>query len=833
MLSEAKKLDAFGFNVLPAKVGGKAPTISWKNHQDHRTTDRLQVWFPGKKASNYWVMCGRVSGVVVLDIDSPEAEKFWRARIADEMDATTCSKTSKGHHYWFSIEADDPVASWSHHDTETGLQFDVRADGAGVIAPPSVHESGFAYVWVRDPAHLQPLPLLLRGTHKIDEIARPDGVRSMLRKLLEDPPKGEGGRNVWLASVAGHYAKRDYHARDLFDLETSDANNRLTPPLSEAEYKKTIESIWAREHEKISAIKASLENGYLISAEDHLLTPIRYKKDDEWVNDLAPWSNFDLRALGVMEGEDVARTYDVEVVRQYKGDTVTELLGSAEIVDSRQLDRWLAQQAVAIMPPPQTEVHSKIKAGARILAYLESQDPPKFSVVRSLGWSHDAFICHEGLIRADGLHGFAGTKPAPNLRTWAPFRYGFVDEAEAVRVLNEVLSFHHSRVASVFGAWWAACLLKPQLQLLSSQFPFMALEAPSESGKTTGMFSKLIQLNGNAQGQTSYTTASLRNAISGHHSGIVWIDDQDSIEPLGQLLRNATAEGSYTKMSEDRRNPETVILAAPILVTGEALQMSDQKALRDRAVLLQVPSPTQRRSTHDKDRLQWDDVVALTQQYPDLTVMAGTMVQLALRHAGQVQELPNLRGAEGKRFGDKIAILRVGARVLARMTGDLGHVDEVDAWVDEQEDTGNENSLTLKILPIALAALNWPSAIEPGIHGGPPTPVLVRDPDEQAFGVWYSVDGLAEWWFKHKNGRIEVRTETKDALTQQARAMGSPTRRRFNIGHDANKKVWCWRLPDDVAEKVLARSQGADSEDGPGEGPVTPLSLFEGSDDPT
>jgi Bifunctional DNA primase/polymerase, N-terminal len=57
------------------------------------------------------------------------------------------ARTARGMHFFFRL--DKPMKSWSRHEGD--LQFDVRADGAGVILPPSVHHTGADYGWDRTP----------------------------------------------------------------------------------------------------------------------------------------------------------------------------------------------------------------------------------------------------------------------------------------------------------------------------------------------------------------------------------------------------------------------------------------------------------------------------------------------------------------------------------------------------------------------------------------------------------------------------------------------------------------------------------------------------------
>jgi hypothetical protein len=804
--SAAQELDANGWNVYPAKIGGKSPTVKWKQYQHERTTELIPRWFGHERPVNYWVACGAISHLLVLDVDSPEADSYWHEQCGDLLDRTACVITSKGHHYYFRLEG--VVASWSVHDGP--LSFDVRAEGTGVIAPPSTHANGHQYRWLRGPENLQDAPDILLGVGRPTESngdtspALPVQERSMLTDLLEHPPQ-QGGRNVWLAQVAGHYAKHNRDTHDLYLTHCELANRLLPNPLEQAEFTKTVDSIWNKEHSKTAAEidTADEDNGYLLPGEDRLLAPVWVKDNDGNSKiEYRQWANFDLEALGVVEDEEAERTYDVLIHRKRQQDTRHDLLPATVLADNRRIYAWLAGHGVNITQPVEREV-GKMAIGARLQSYIEAQNPPPFRVAQELGYNGEGFVCWEGVIDADGLHLHSDIKPNPALRSRGQWRYGFVPVDEARDVLRQVLTFHDEQVASVFGAWWAACLLKPQLQRVSSLFPFMALEAASESGKTTGMFSKLIQLAGNAQGQTSYTAASMRDAIASHRNGIVWIDDEDAIDHLTQLLRAATGEGSYTKKAEDKTSSVTVQLVAPILLSGEALQLGTQKALKDRAVMLEVPAPTKRRSLINPERLQWEDIVALTGKYPDLTCMAGTIVQMALQHEQEVNSIDLLRGDTTGRWADKMAILRVGARILAGMCDDQGHIEQVDRWVAQQIDTGNENALTMKVLPVALRILGYPDHVDQPYGDNPATPVVLQDG-----GVWVSVQNLALWWRTYNRGHVESRTETGMAMEQQARALGMPDHGKHRVRMTGSRSlmVSMWRLPDDVAKEVLERA---------------------------
>ena len=169
------------------------------------------------------------------------------------------------------------------------------------------------------------------------------------------------------------------------------------------------------------------------------------------------------------------------------------------------------------------------RAGARILRYLEDQNPPAYQEVPYLGWHEGVgFVTHEGVITASGLEPHRGLMPSPTLQNLAPFRYGMGDEEKAVQILREILTYQDRRVAAVFGAWWTATILKGQIVDKVGHFPYFAVEAASESGKTRGYFRMMLNLGGSTR-FGEWTKAATRDAIGSHRNGIVHIDDSNRL----------------------------------------------------------------------------------------------------------------------------------------------------------------------------------------------------------------------------------------------------------------------------------------------------------------
>lgn len=861
-LATAQELDRLGLRVIPAKFQDKAPLVDWKKYQTTPTTSMLSQWFSKGRTYNYWVMTGLASRIIVIDADNAAGDAWWRSQLGNELlDATTKVKTSKGYHYYFRIpdDWDKPVSSWSVHDRNDpdAESFDVRADGTGVIAPPSIHESGHKYVWETPFDQMQDAPekLLDGGYRRIAPTSSRETTtdtggtaRSLLAALLAAPPAA-GGRNDWLARVAGHYARHYRTMQDLYEFHCEQANAMLTQPLDEAEFRKTIDSIWKAEQENHEERRLDADNGWLTSGNTCLLTQVVIKgQDGERNYDVAEYADFDLVAKGVQVEEDGKRTYWVTIRRKSRTrmghiDEFDAILPGSTLGDDRGLRKWLAAFACTVIAPenlfPRTGT-----PGIRIQRYLESQRPGAIRIVPALGWDDAAlegaggFVTHDGVLTCAGLVGIdeAGVRPDPALLAGgiAPHAYGTAgDGFEAKRVLDEVLSFHDSTVTSVFGAWWAACLLKPIIEKRTALFPFVAIEAPSESGKTNGFFEMMTQLNGSTKGETVPTYAALRDMASAHKNGIVWIDDLDDPAHLMELLRAATSGGTMTKMGEDRTSVVNRTIVAPIVLSGEALGMGSQKALLDRAVLLKVGSPTGRMSRHRPGRPQWDDVVALRDQYPGgLSALAGWYVIDALSMVDQtVDAVKSLKQGTG-RAGDKVGILRAGARLLDALLArddaayDLAwegggeHARRVDEWVasDEQQSIAqNENSLTLEVLPWAIRHFQFPDH-----QRGPdglPNPVFIEGSaggdaqrlakvilsGEKELTIWLNTALLAEAWEIRKRGRVSERTQSETALRDQGDlvATGKASRKKVN----KSTVLWYRPITGDLAQTIMDRAR--------------------------
>jgi len=128
-----------GYSVIPLEPRGKKPIIKWQEFQErYATREELNTWFENTR-NNIGIVTGRISGITVLDCDTPEAEALARKL---GMPPTYSVKTGKGRHFYFEYEPG--TRNFQKRDDLPGI--DLRSDGGYVVAPPSVHPNGSIYM---------------------------------------------------------------------------------------------------------------------------------------------------------------------------------------------------------------------------------------------------------------------------------------------------------------------------------------------------------------------------------------------------------------------------------------------------------------------------------------------------------------------------------------------------------------------------------------------------------------------------------------------------------------------------------------------------------------
>ncbi|RPE78959.1 MULTISPECIES: bifunctional DNA primase/polymerase [unclassified Frondihabitans] len=246
-----------GYHVFPLAPGTKVP-IKGSAGLKEATTDEAQVraWADRYPNANVGVATGH--GLIVVDIDVRDkhgnpvpGEANWSKRthglpIGPPVEVTT--PTGGRHLIWRGPAVQTNASQVADH-------VDIRSEGGYIVGPGSVvrgktyeRTAGgtlppFAKIPEASPALVEVVT-----TRQGEKRATVPGISTpqrnlTLAELLDDPP-AEGGRNDWLARVAGHLARKHRDDRGAYDQAVTEVNDRLPQPLHALERGKTADSIW-------------------------------------------------------------------------------------------------------------------------------------------------------------------------------------------------------------------------------------------------------------------------------------------------------------------------------------------------------------------------------------------------------------------------------------------------------------------------------------------------------------------------------------------------------------------------------------------------------------
>lgn len=239
---------ARGWSVMPVRPREKRPLVAWQAYQTAPPTeDEVRAWFARWPDANVAIVTGRVSGLVVLDVDPQHEGEASLAELEREHGPLPMTVEAVsgggGRHLYFAHPGGE-----IHNRAGLAPGIDLRGDGGLIVAPPSIHPSGRPYRWRpgHDPDHMRlaPLPHWLYA---------PEGPRrghplAYWRSLIAQGVP-EGQRNSTIASLAGHLLWHGVDPDVVAELLLCWNRERCQPPLSDEEVLRTVASI-ARLHER-------------------------------------------------------------------------------------------------------------------------------------------------------------------------------------------------------------------------------------------------------------------------------------------------------------------------------------------------------------------------------------------------------------------------------------------------------------------------------------------------------------------------------------------------------------------------------------------------------
>lgn len=243
----------------------KQPLVPWKEFQNRLPTkDEVTQWFTMNPDANIGIVTGKVSNLLVFDLDSTHAEEY--AEENGGFPDTPISATGRGRHIWMKY----PEGIDFKNSVNKVLDIDIRADGGFVVAPPSQHGSGNFYEWQEgyslDDYDLAPcnewMMYYLEHMHEAPDkkkesrteiasvIERLDTNHSANKKeIIENEIVSilkngcsQGERNHTAAKVAGHLIKTIKNKDEALAM-MENWNLKNNPPLDASELKGVFESV--------------------------------------------------------------------------------------------------------------------------------------------------------------------------------------------------------------------------------------------------------------------------------------------------------------------------------------------------------------------------------------------------------------------------------------------------------------------------------------------------------------------------------------------------------------------------------------------------------------
>ena len=207
-----------GWSIIPVGAD-KRPVVTadgrfaWRSFQSRRMTEaEARLWWDVEHPPGIAVVCGKVSGLIVLDVEVLGVQlRHFDGRLPETLTAVS---QSGGLHYYFRWRPErlrHVIA-----DADMRRLADVKSDGGYVVAPPTSGEKG-DYAWVTRapladlphefdfPVEAHPRPMRpgpcapLGGRYS----SRSEKLMAIARNIISTGGSNDDVFDAWLASEAG------------------------------------------------------------------------------------------------------------------------------------------------------------------------------------------------------------------------------------------------------------------------------------------------------------------------------------------------------------------------------------------------------------------------------------------------------------------------------------------------------------------------------------------------------------------------------------------------------------------------------------------------------
>jgi hypothetical protein len=136
-----------GLSLVPIRPGEKRPAVRWQAFREQPATpEEIRRWFEAIPEAGIAAILGKASGIVVVDVDGPDAHQAIVQRVGDiPLAPTAISGSGRPSRYHLYFQA--PSFPTAAKTTPWNSSLEFRGDGGLIILPPSLHPSGQRYSW--------------------------------------------------------------------------------------------------------------------------------------------------------------------------------------------------------------------------------------------------------------------------------------------------------------------------------------------------------------------------------------------------------------------------------------------------------------------------------------------------------------------------------------------------------------------------------------------------------------------------------------------------------------------------------------------------------------
>jgi len=233
----AAEYAAQGYPVLPLRPATKIPATRYGKNDASADVKQVAAWFPPDTDRNVGILTGEQSRLLVVDIDprngGTASFERWERTYGKLPETKRAMTGGGGRHLYFSLP-DDAHGLSDRPNVANFNGVDLKAGGY-VVAAPSIHESGKAYVWDGGGATVAAAPDWL-----IDLARGGKRIKSAMSPSTGGVP--EGGRNDTLFRMASGLRARGLVPNVILAALQAENLARCQPPLGEDEVERIAHS---------------------------------------------------------------------------------------------------------------------------------------------------------------------------------------------------------------------------------------------------------------------------------------------------------------------------------------------------------------------------------------------------------------------------------------------------------------------------------------------------------------------------------------------------------------------------------------------------------------